>query len=303
MSIYTRTPLHWKNAYQLIDSGDFEKLERFGDFVLARPEPQALWDKSLNEKEWLKADASFKKEANNAEKGSWYVQNLKLQSGQWSIDYQYEDLKIQMSLSLSSFKHVGIFPEQAMNWDYIYEQTQILQLPAPPQVLNLFAYTGAASLAAKYAGATVVHLDSIKQVVNWANENMQLTDTLYSKPSGNIRWMIDDAFKFVQRENRRQNLYQGIILDPPAYGRGPKGERWILEESLNPLLKSCAEILDPEQHFFVLNLYSLGFSALIAENLINQIFHNPSNLEVGEIFLKDSFSKKLPLGIYARFSK
>jgi 23S rRNA (cytosine1962-C5)-methyltransferase len=284
---------HNFSDYQLIDSGNFEKLEKFGNYILARPEPQALWDKSLSATDWEKqASAVFKKEPNNPEKGQWL--NKKNMPERWQMQYPLGEKKLAFKLALSSFKHVGIFPEQAVNWDFIYEKT--LQLPQnQPKILNLFAYTGVASLAAKLAGAEVVHVDSVKQVISWARENMEMSKL------DNIRWMVEDAMKFVQREVRRGNVYQGIILDPPAYGRGPDGEKWLLEEQLNEMIKLCGKLLDPASHFFVLNLYSLGFSALIAENIINTSFQQVQNPEMGELYLSDSFGKKLPLGIFYRF--
>lgn len=287
------TPQHWK-TYRLIDSGNFEKLEKFGDFVLSRPEPQAVWDKSLSDGEWQKmASAFFKKEKNNPEKGQWEVK--KGMPERWFLDYRQLELQLTFKLALSSFKHVGIFPEQAVNWDYIYQK--ITQLAHPQaRVLNLFAYTGGASLAAKRAGAEVVHVDSVKQVVSWARENMEASSL------NNIRWIVDDALKFIKREVKRGNVYQGIILDPPAYGRGPDGEKWVLEENINELLKLCSQILDKQQHFFILNLYSLGFSALIVNNLIENCFGKVQHPEYGELYLPDQFNKRLPLGVFYRFS-
>jgi 23S rRNA (cytosine1962-C5)-methyltransferase len=165
-----------------------------------------------------------------------------------------------------------------------------------PNVLNLFAYTGIASLAAKTAGADVTHVDSVKQVINWSRENMELSGL------NNIRWVVEDALKFVQREVRRGNKYNGLILDPPAYGRGPEGEKWLLEENLNDLLRLCAQLLKEKNFFFIINLYSLGFSALIVENLIKAHFGTQINHEFGELYISDSFDKKLPLGVFSRFS-
>jgi 23S rRNA (cytosine1962-C5)-methyltransferase len=287
------TPSQWNN-YQLIDSGNFEKLEKFGPFVLARPEPQAVWDKSLNEFEWQqKASAFFRKEKNNPEKGQWELK--KHMPERWYIDYQHQELQLKFKLALSSFKHVGLFPEQAVNWDFIFEKTKRLATPTP-KVLNLFAYTGGASLAAKQAGADVGHVDSVKQVVSWARENME------SSNLSNIRWIVEDALKFVKREVKRGNTYNGLILDPPAYGRGPEGEKWVLEDNINELLKLCSQLLDKKDYFFILNLYSLGFSALIVENLIDCSFGQVQNREFGELYLPDQFNKKLPLGVFFRFS-
>jgi 23S rRNA (cytosine1962-C5)-methyltransferase len=286
--IATLSPSQWKD-YELIDTGHFEKLERFGPYILRRPEPQAIWDSSLSEEEWNKmAHAYFKKDKGSPEKGVWL--KLKTIPDLWYIKYPFLGGNIHFKISLSSFKHVGIFPEQAANWDYIAAHAQ-----PGEKLLNLFAYTGGASLAAKAKGAEVTHVDSIKQVISWARDNMTASGL------DNIRWMAEDALKFVLRENRRENIYHGLILDPPAYGRGPEGEKWILEEHLNQMLKSCATLLNPEKNLFILNLYSLGFSALIVENLMKAIFPWAKNVELGELYLTDSFNKKLPLGVYCRF--
>jgi 23S rRNA (cytosine1962-C5)-methyltransferase len=279
--------------YQLIDSGSYKKLEKFGSFILSRPEPQAIWDTSLSEKEWEKLiTAEFRKESGNPEKGEWVLK--KGMKEQWYIYYQPKDFKISFRLGLTSFKHVGIFPEQAANWDYIYKKVTLLG--NTPKVLNLFAYTGGASLAAKAAGADVSHVDSVKQVITWGRENMEASNLK------DIRWVIEDAMKFVQREVRRGNKYQGIILDPPAYGRGPNGEKWIIEDQLNEIIKGCRDLLDEKNHFFILNLYSIGFSALIVETLLKNIFGEVKNLETGELYLEDQAGKKLPLSIFGRFS-
>lgn len=295
------TPANWP-SYELIDSGDFEKLERFGEVIVARPEPQAIWDKNLSEAEWKKmAHAHFIQKrsissistANDNEKGEWTIKPGVKE--QWFIDYNYQEMNLRFRLGFTSFKHVGIFPEQASNWNYIYDTVKELNAPNP-KVLNLFAYTGGASLAARAAGADVTHLDSIKQVVTWARENMEASGLR------DIRWIIDDAVKFVHREGRRGNLYNGIILDPPAYGRGPDGERWILDEGINDLLKACNQILTPANSFLVLNLYSIGFSALIAESMVKSNF-NIKNPKYGELFIADKSLRRLPLGVFARFRK
>lgn len=280
--------------YQLIDSGGFEKLERFGPYILSRPEPQAIWDKSMTEKEWAdKSNSVFKRDKNSQEKGQWVVKDDMPE--RWVMQYRSGSLHLRAKLALSSFKHVGVFPEQATNWDYIAKKVK--QIPEEkPNVLNLFAYTGLASLAAKASGADVTHVDSVKQVINWSRENMELSGL------DNIRWVVEDALKFVNREVRRGNQYNGIILDPPAYGRGPDGEKWLLEENLNEILRLCALLLKKENFFFIINLYSLGFSALILENLIKAHFGDQINHEFGELFIPDSFGKKLPLGVFSRFS-
>ncbi|MCS6823951.1 MAG: class I SAM-dependent methyltransferase [Cytophagaceae bacterium] len=279
------------SEYQLIDSGNYMKLERYGSYILSRPEPQAAWDMNLNEKEWNKlCTAIFKKDKINTEKGEWVLKADMPE--QWRIRYNSSEYAITFRLGLTSFKHIGIFPEQAPNWDYIYQQTSKIK---DAELLNLFAYTGGASMAAAKAGAFVTHLDSVKPVLNWAKQNMELNDIK------NIRWMAEDAMKFVKREVKRGNKYNAILLDPPAYGRGPQGEKWVLEDQLNELLKLCKLILKEENSFFVLNSYSMGYSALILESLIKNIFGNVPTLEVGELYVEDEAERKLPLSVFARF--
>ena len=293
-------PEKWKD-YELIDSGDFQKLERFGKFILSRPEPQAVWGKHLSGAEWAKtAHASYTRRKGSTiallddEKGEW---NLKPEMPeQWIMEYSGFKPGLKFRLGLTSFKHIGIFPEQAANWEYIKNTIiEMDQVSSPPQVLNLFAYTGGASLAASAAGARVTHVDSVKQVINWASENAKLNDL------GNIRWIIDDALKFVQREVRRGSIYQGIILDPPAYGRGPKGEKWVIEDNIREMVQCCQELIDKKNGFFLINLYSVGFSALIAERLVNSIFSNIEDPEAGELILTDRENNRLPLGVFYRF--
>ncbi len=277
--------------YELIDSGGFLKLERFGKFMIIRPEPQAVWDPSQDINEWEKqAHVSFIPRSSSS--GDW--KKLKQMPEQWYVNYQLPNTSYQLKfrLGLTAFKHVGIFPEQAINWDYIFNSVKKLKTQQP-KFLNLFAYTGGASLAAKAAGADTTHLDSIKQVVTWAKENMEISGL------NNIRWVVEDALKFVRREVKRGNKYHGIILDPPAYGHGPDGEKWKLEDNINDMMKNVSQLLDEKEHFLILNVYSLGFSSLILENLVGQNF-NAENMEAGELFLEDTFHKKLPLGSFAR---
>ena len=387
----------WKD-YELLDSGCGEKLERFGQIITVRPEPKALWDRSMSEAEWRRlAHFSFKlasaqnggrdagKGGKNAgsgaieDRGTW--ERHKKADEQWYIRYGADTgsasvagaagasgPQFRLRLGLTAFKHVGIFPEQAPNWEFIYSQVQRLRRTGPertaetgtersdvgkpgtagasgaaptPKVLNLFAYTGGASLAAKAAGADVTHLDSIRQVVTWARGNMEASGM------DGIRWIVEDAMKFVQREERRGNLYDGIILDPPAYGHGPNGEKWKLDDSLFGLLRSVSHILKPQNSFMVLNLYSNGYSAALGETLVRQAFGRdfacpspvadgqreiagramqgpgspcetrpcpspvaegqreiagPGGLTSGELALNDRFGKALPLSIYVRLS-
>ena len=275
--------------YELLDCGDFEKLERFGQYITIRPEPQAAWSKKLSEQEWEKtAHVKFIQTSSNA--GEW--KKLKNMQDKWYVEYKTKNLELRLKLSLTSFKHVGIFPEQAVNWDYIFDSIKAMKT-AKPKFLNLFAYTGAASLAAKAAGADVTHLDSIKQVVTWARENMDLTGLK------DIRWIVEDALKFVKREAKRGNKYHGIILDPPAYGNGPNGEKWRLEENIGEMLQNVFKLLEPQEHFLILNAYSMGFSPMIIENLLSSFAKE--KLEAGELFLKSKTNLKLPLGVFGRF--
>lgn len=281
--------------YELIDSGDFEKLERFGRYVVRRPEPQAIWRRSLTEEEWRRlADASFLRDGRSEERGEW-----RLRSGmpsRWTVDYAYEGMRLRMRLGLTSFKHVGLFPEQAANWIFIYDNCVRMRAEGrTPKVLNLFAYTGGATLAARAAGADTTHVDSVKQVVTWARENMEQSGL------EGVRWIVEDALKFVQREVRRGNRYNGIILDPPAYGRGANGEKWILEDNIGEMLECCARLLEPRGAFLVLNLYSMGLSATLASTAVRQAFGTPFEEQFGELCFDDRAGKRLPLGTYCRF--
>ena len=279
--------------YELIDSGNGEKLERFGKYTLIRPEPQALWDKSMSDAEWNNmAQATFKREGRGEDMGEWLCKRE--MPDQWQISYNYKEMKLRMRLGLTAFKHVGVFPEQCSNWNFIYDSVKALGGDSNVKVLNLFAYTGCASLAARSAGAEVTHVDSIKQVVNWSKENMELSGLK------DIRWIVEDALKFVKREVKRGKKYNGIMLDPPAYGRGTDGERWILEKNINEMLKECAKLLTPNG-FVVFSLYSMGLSAMLAKTLANQAFGAAPQEQLGELYFADKAGKSLPMGVYYRF--
>lgn len=315
----------WKD-YELVDSGDGEKLERFGNYYMIRPEPKALWGKTMPAGEWermahtrFRPGAGFAK-AGKEDSGTW--ERLKRTDDQWYIKYHgaQKGLDFSLRLGLTSFKHVGVFPEQSSNWEYIYRETSKLVENARknpsasgvaadgrPKVLNLFAYTGGASLAAKAAGADVTHLDSVRQVVTWAHGNQDA-----SRLDG-IRWVVEDAMKFAKREAKRGNVYQGIILDPPAYGHGTDGEKWKLDECLFEMMKTVNTILAPENSFLVLNLYSNGFSPVLGETVVREAFglQEPGTtagiagyeLESGELALRDRFGKVLPLSIVIRLKR
>ena len=309
------SPQNWKD-YELIDSGNFEKLERFGSFILARPEPKAVWVPSLPAKEWDKlahtrftAGAGFGK-SGKEDTGTWKM--LKKMPEQWYIRYNLPDSYFKLRLGLTSFKHVGVFPEQSPNWEFIYAQSKRLVekfaakgidpatgMVKRPKVLNLFAYTGAASLAARCAGADTTHLDSVRQVVTWAKGNME------SSNLDNIRWVVEDALKFAKREAKRGNLYNGLIMDPPAYGHGPDGEKWKLDELLYELLLETSKIVAPEDSFMVLNLYSNGYSAMLGDTAVRSAFgmlngKGKGELTCGELMLKDNFGKAIPLSVFSR---
>ena len=286
------------DGYELIDSGGGEKLERFGGQIVARPEPQAIWPKAYTNARWDElAVARFEKGSGRRgglcasdEWGQWRM-GPKAQQ-QWSISYRGLSHPISMRLGLTSFKHVGLFPEQSANWDYIYRAVAAMAPGA--RVLNLFAYTGGASLAAAAAGAAVTHVDAVRSVVGWARETMERSGL-----SG-IRWIVDDALKFVARERRRGGQYSGIVLDPPAYGRGPDGEKWLIDQHLFPLLEHCSALLASGPSFVVLNLYSLGYSPVIAKNLLTSAFGAGMEVEHGELLVYDRAQRGLPLGVYAR---
>lgn len=295
--------------YELIDSGGGAKLERFGEYTVARPEPQALWQPTLSPDEWARlADATFRRSASGRdsadERGEW-----KSKSGvpeRWVMSYDRGRMRLRMRLALTGFKHVGVFPEQAANWDFIHDTLLEMQESSKGEnsrrtlkVLNLFAYTGGATLAAHSAGADVTHVDSVRQTVNWARDNARLSGFAETPSGSGIRWIVDDAMKFVRREVRRGNLYDGIVLDPPAYGRGPDGEKWTIYDGLDEMLSLCARLLGPHG-FLVLNLYSMGLSAIVARTLVHSHFGTPRHERFGELFFSDRTGKQLPLGVYYR---
>jgi len=274
-------PLGWK-SYELIDSGNGEKLERFGDVILIRPEVTAIWPKGLPQSEW-KSSAHAKFEQTDARTGKW--KQYKNIPTTWNIGYSMKKGTLRFNLKLTTFKHVGIFPEQATNWHFIAQQVAKREKGA--KILNLFAYTGGASLAAKAAGADVTHVDSIKQVVNWTRENMES-----SKLDG-IRWVVDDALTFVQREAKRGNKYHGVIMDPPSYGNAPGKGKWKLEDQLNELLSAVSQIVHHDS-FLVLNTYS-GLANATLETLVTHYF-KPKHIECGDLVLQSQTEQYLATG-------
>jgi len=288
MALYSNV---WED-YELIDAGNFKKLERFGDVFLIRPEQQALWEPRMKNSEWEKVcHAEFI--STSKKSGEW--KKMKKVPNTWAINYNEKGKKLfDLQLELTKFKHIGVFPEQSANWSYIYESVKLFK--EKPKILNLFAYTGASSLAAKSAGAEVTHVDSIRQVINWANINMKISKL------DNIRWIVEDALKYVSREEKRGNIYQGIIMDPPTFGYGPKGEKWHLDQKINELIRSSLNILDKKRHFFILNTYSTGFSSIVLKNILNN-YQKTDNLECGDLVTRAKSGISLPHGYIARFRK
>ena len=282
---------HWQD-YECIDTGNGEKLERWKDVILRRPDPQAIWPIDCEDKDWKQPHAHYHRSKKGG--GSW--EYLKKVNEKWTIQYRHLVFKV----SPTGFKHTGIFPEQAANWDYMMDK--IKRADREIRVLNLFAYTGGATMACASAQASeVVHVDASKGMVAWAKENMELSNLHHHK----IRFIVDDCVKFVQREKRRGRTYHAIIMDPPSYGRGPNGELWKIEEQLYPLVQACLEILDEEPLFFLINSYTTGFSATVLENVLHasvQKKHPYGKIQTGEIGLPISKTNTiLPCGIYGRW--
>ena len=273
-----------QKGYELLDSGGEEKLERFGDFVLSRPDPQALWPKKMEE-EWNSANGKY---IRKGEKGEWIG---KLPE-QWEIDFG----GLKFLIKPTSFKHTGLFPEQLSNWQWGIEL--IKNAGRPVSVLNLFGYTGGATLAAAQAGAEVTHVDASKTAVAWARENA-LASGLADKP---IRWIVEDALTFVKREIKRGTKYNAIIMYPPAFGHGPGGELWKIEEDFIALVKLCGELLSDKSLFFLINGYAAGYSPLaFAYNLESLQKKYGGSIEYGDLTIEEKGSGRLlPCGIFAR---
>lgn len=279
---------NWKD-YEVIDCSGGEKLERWGDYILVRPDPQVIWNTPKNHKGWRKKNGHYHRSKKGG--GEWEFFDL---PEQWSI--QYRDLTFQ--LKPFSFKHTGLFPEQAVNWDWCTKKIQ--NAGRPIKVLNLFAYTGGATLSAAAAGASVTHVDASKGMVTWAKENA-ISSGLKDAP---IRWIVDDCVKFVEREIRRGNKYDAIIMDPPSYGRGPKGEIWKIEESIHPFIKLCTQVLSDQPLFVLVNSYTTGLQpAVMAYMLGTELKKFGGIITADEIGLPvSSNGLVLPCGASGRFS-
>ena len=278
---------NWKD-YEVIDCSKGEKLERWGNYILVRPDPQVIWDTPRKEKGWHKMNAHYHRSKKGG--GEWEFFDL---PQQWSIHYR----SLTFQLKPFSFKHTGLFPEQAANWDWFSDL--IKKAGRPVKVLNLFAYTGGATIAAAAAGASVTHVDASKGMVTWAKENAA-SSGLADAP---IRWIVDDCVKFVEREIRRGNRYDAIIMDPPSYGRGPKGEIWKIEESIHPLVKLCAQLLVDRPLFFLINSYTTGLQPAVLSYLIGtELKRFPGKVTADEIGLPvSSNGLTLPCGAAGRF--
>lgn len=280
----------WED-YELIDTGDGEKLERWKDIVLRRPDPQIIWPRTLPEQTWFKADAVYQRNSEGG--GHWEFK--KPLPPRWAVQYQ----SLSFYVKAMTFKHTGLFPEQAVNWLWIQEQ--ISQAQRPINVLNLFAYTGAATVACAKANASVCHVDSAKGMVTMARENLELSGLGHCP----VRWIVDDVFKFLQREIRRGRTYDAITMDPPSFGRGAKGEVWTIEKCLFDLLTYCVQILSENPLFILVNSYTTGFSPTVLENMLRLTIGSKykGDISCGELGLRtESSGLILPQGVFARYS-
>lgn len=274
-------PTHWRD-YALLDAGNGQRLERFGEWTLVRPDPFALWEPGGRAKDWERAHATFEPTART--QGRWHM--TAGTPNRWPLRYQSKRLDLTFQLEMTKFKHVGIFPEQADNWEFIAEQLQPGQ-----SFLNLFAYTGGASLAARQVGADVIHCDAIRQVIDWTRKNME------SSGLDGIRWVVEDALKFAKREAKRGNTYHGIVLDPPTWGLGPKGEKWKLEDQLLELVQTVSRLVAPGG-FVVMNTYS-GLPPSALETMWSLALPNAS-IQAGELCLRTAMGHDLPTGSMVR---
>ena len=285
------TAADWRD-YELLDSGEGAKLERFGSYTFVRPEHHAVWKRSLPPETWQSAHASFQATTGEETGGRWQIR--KAVPEVWNMLYK----NLTFKAHFSSSRHLGVFPEQAAHWDWMADR--IRSAGRPVRVLNLFGYTGLASLAATEAGAQVTHVDAAKKSVNWASENLALSGL----DDRNVRWIVDDAVKFVEREARRGSRYDGIILDPPKFGRGPKGEVWQFFDLLPSLLQTCRGLLTQKPLFLALTAYAIRSSALSLYYALEEQFAGlDGSTECGELVVQDHSAQRLmSLAIYARWS-
>ncbi|MCR1840025.1 class I SAM-dependent methyltransferase [Murimonas intestini] len=278
---------NWKD-YEVLDTSCGEKLERWGDYLLVRPDPQVIWDTPKTLKGWTRMNGHYHRSKKGG--GEWEFFDL---PEQWTIRYK----TLTFNLKPFSFKHTGLFPEQAANWDWFSDK--IKKAHRPIKVLNLFAYTGGATLAAAAAGASVTHVDASKGMVGWAKENARSSHL----ENASVRWIVDDCVKFVEREIRRGNHYDAIIMDPPSYGRGPKGEIWKIEESIHPFIKLCTQLLSEDPLFFLVNSYTTGLApAVLTYMLSTELKDHPGRVDSQEVGLPvTSNGLVLPCGASGRW--
>lgn len=281
-----------EKEYELLDSGDGYKLERYGSYIMSRPDPEALWHKVLPHTIWDKADLKFTR---NGERTKWIIKEGIPKS--WDIKV----CDLNFRIKPTSFKHIGLFPEQSINWQWMEDIIKKNKKSEPVSVLNLFAYTGGATLACAKAGAEVCHVDGSKTAVAWARENAELSG-LSDAP---IRWIVDDVILFMQREIKRGRKYDAIVMDPPAYGHGPKDELWKIESNFLELMNLCKQILSDDPLFVLINGYTAGYSPITYENNLKEMMRNRKGvIETGELAIEESQSDRLlPCGIFARWSK
>ena len=278
---------NWKD-YEILDMANGEKLERWGNVYLIRPDPQIIWKNKSFPNKWKDANAKYNRSSTGG--GSWQY-NKKVPEN-WQI--KYKDLTF--NIKPMGFKHTGLFPEQAVNWDWMI--SKIKNAKREIKVLNLFAYTGGATVACSYAGASVCHVDSSKGMTTWAKENIA-SSGLSNRP---VRFIVDDVVKFVNREIRRENKYDAIIMDPPSYGRGTNGEIWKFEENIEELVELCSKVLTDEPLFFLINSYTTGISSMVLENILRLNIKKKGKISHGELGLPMTNSKLiLPCGIYGRW--
>lgn len=285
-----------EEAYELLDCGEGEKLEKIGSKIIKRPEPRAWWQKTLDKEVWSKANATYKV---SGQKGNWVFAN---EEDKKEFDIEIGEIKTRIKVSGSS-KHIGIFPEQHKEWVWINEKIkkEIDENKREINVLNLFGYTGIGSLFAGLAGAKVTHIDASETSIEWAKENQKISK-LENLP---IRWILDDALKFLKREIKRGVKYDCIIMDPPSFGRGPKGEVWKIEENIKELLNSCQELLSDDPLFVIINMYSTDLSSLSLSNLLEDLTKNKGGeITSGELVIKQKDSSRvLPLSIFSLWQK
>lgn len=275
--------------FELIDSGEGRRLERWGKTILDRPDPQAIWKKNLERHQWSNADAVFRK--------NWEIINPEKVAQPWTIEWR----DVKLALKLSPFKHTGVFAEQSANWKWLSEcANKQKNLDHKPKVLNLFGYTGAATMVLSKMGCMVTHVDASKQSINWAKENQKINGL----PEDSVRWILDDCVKFVKREIKRGAVYDGIIMDPPAFGHSPNGKTWKFSEDFPKLLEDSLMILDNERGFLLVNAYAVNMSAVGLKNILESAIQEKKShqLEAGELCIEERSGRLLSTGIYARLN-